>query len=116
MAQIIFQGPPTGQTDINYTPAIDTPVVVYFIGSAYSAKANVRVGYNLFISGKLVASTSIFSNQPQEHRVLSPSMVYYTFPLEFENGEVKPVAIRIEPLNDGNTQFDSNDQITLSIL
>lgn len=115
MAQILFQGKPTAQIDFEYTPVIDTPVVVYFTGSAYSKKAGVEIGYKLFISGQLVATTFMYSNSPQTHRALNPSMVYHTFPIAIDNGNVVPIPIRIEPIS-GDTLFDVNDQVTLAIL
>lgn len=114
MQDIIFSGNPGALPhSFSYTPESDSPVIIYFSGSAWTSVANTPIGLKLTINGADITTTTIWSNGPTTHRALVPSLVKYKFPLNVVNGVVQPVTITISAL--ANTIFDVNDTIFLAI-
>ncbi len=101
-----------------YTPSVDSEIVLMLCGSAWTGKPHCKIGVILEIDGKDVCTAEIWSNGPNTHRLLMPGIVPYQFSIKHNADDyavIEPVNITVKALN-GDTNFDQNDYISLSIL
>lgn len=116
MAKVIVNGFPGNLPyTLDYVPESDSPITLFFTGSAYAKVDEVKIGLEVAINGETVATSFIFSNGLGSHRAFVPTTVPYTFPVKVVNGEVQPVKITFTALN-SETFFDQNDAITLMVI
>lgn len=114
MSHVIYSGTPSLPYSFDYTPHVDEPVLLSFSGTAWTGKANAKIGLELVINGTVVTSANIFSNSPSQHRALHAGITSYTFPVVVNpsDGTINPVSITIRAI--GGTNFDSNDYVTVA--
>jgi hypothetical protein len=117
MAEIIFSRiqQKTLPFTTTYTPNIDSEIVLMLSGSAWTSRVNCKIGLVLEIDGVEICSAEIFSNGPTTHRLLIPGIVSHTFKINYKDSSPEPVNITVKALN-GDTLFDQNDYISLTIV
>lgn len=100
LLQVIAQKGPLPIKNIA-TIETDGPVVVTVSGSVWTATENTMIGFGLKIDQDDPVPLQIFSNQPNQHRVVVPIAFSYTF-------GIGDHAFALVPLN-SQTTSDAND-------
>jgi len=113
MKRIIYQGTPSLPYTFNWTPDVDGQVLLYFSGSAWTSAPNQKIGLKLSINNTPVGETSVWINNASSHQTLTPSLLEFNMPMNFEDNQIQPVSITIEAISNA-TNFDVNDQVILA--
>ena len=114
MNHVIFNGTPALPHTFDYTPQCDSQMMLYFAGTGWTSGAPSKIGLELLINNKLVATTSVWCNSSSDHQAMHAGLVPYTFPLSVNETtkEVNPVTITIRAI--AGTHFDVNDYVTVA--
>jgi hypothetical protein len=86
---------------IEFSSPTDAPATIMVTGSVWSQTANVIIGIEVYIDGKPIGSSSIYSNLQATHRATVATYIPVTIPFG-------PHQLALEPLN-ANTVSDIND-------